>query len=113
MARLITLIPICIIIPPFLLLIYKILSYIRIGHARIYLKQYPDKTIAEIARMCGFEQVGYFGKILKNYRRNSGQIQKKIKILKLLRINRDLSNIDLIFSAICSALARRSKFSSA
>ena len=41
------------------------LTNIRIGHARIYLKQYPDKTIAEIARMCGFEQAGYFGKVFK------------------------------------------------
>lgn len=41
------------------------LTNIRIGHARIYLKQYPDKNIAEIARMCGFEQAGYFGKVFK------------------------------------------------
>ncbi len=38
---------------------------LRISHARIYLIQYPDKRIADISRMCGFESPSYFGKIFR------------------------------------------------
>ena len=38
------------------------LTLIRIGWARLYLEQYPDKKAYEIGRMCGFENPSYFGK---------------------------------------------------
>lgn len=47
------------------LTVVKELTYIRIGRARIYLTQYPEKNVTEIARMCGFDNAGYFGKVFK------------------------------------------------
>ena len=41
------------------------LTYIRIGHARILLKQHPEKRIAEIAELCGYRDAGYFGKVFQ------------------------------------------------
>lgn len=41
------------------------LTNIRIGHARQFLIQYPDKKVLDIARDCGFESPSYFGKIFK------------------------------------------------
>lgn len=41
------------------------LTTIRISHARIFLLQFPEKKIFEIARMCGFDSPSYFGKIFK------------------------------------------------
>lgn len=41
------------------------LTRIRISHARILLIQFPEKKMIEIAHMCGFESVSYFGKIFK------------------------------------------------
>lgn len=41
------------------------LKKLRISHARIYLIQYPQKPILEIAKMCGFESSSYFGKCFK------------------------------------------------
>ncbi len=41
------------------------LTYIRIGRARIFLTQYPEKNVTEIAGMCGFDSAGYFGKVFK------------------------------------------------
>ncbi len=38
------------------------LTLLRIGRARLFLEQYPDKTVGEIGRMCGFESPAYFGK---------------------------------------------------
>ena len=38
------------------------LTLIRIGWARLYLEQYPDKKAYEIGKMCGFESPSYFGK---------------------------------------------------
>ena len=38
------------------------LTLIRIGWARLYLEQYPDKKAYEIGRMCGFDSPSYFGK---------------------------------------------------
>ena len=38
------------------------LTLIRIGWARLYLEQYPEKRVCEIGRMCGFESPSYFGK---------------------------------------------------
>ena len=38
------------------------LTVIRIGRARLYLEQFPDKKAYEIGRMCGFDSPSYFGK---------------------------------------------------
>lgn len=38
------------------------LTLIRIGWARMFLEQYPDKKAYEIGRMCGFDSPSYFGK---------------------------------------------------
>lgn len=38
---------------------------IRLGHACTFLMQYPDKTAAEIGRMCGFSSPSYFGKVFR------------------------------------------------
>ena len=46
--------------------IIRYLIKIRISRARIYLLQYPEKRVLEIARMCGFESPSYFGKVFKN-----------------------------------------------
>ena len=46
--------------------IMRYLIKIRISRARIYLLQYPEKRVLEIARMCGFESPSYFGKVFKN-----------------------------------------------
>lgn len=41
------------------------LTSIRIGHARQYLIQYPERKVLDIAKMCGFESPSYFGKVFK------------------------------------------------
>ena len=41
------------------------LTYMRIGRARVFLTQYPEKSVADIARMCGYDNAGYFGKVFK------------------------------------------------
>ncbi len=38
---------------------------VRISRARIFLIQYPEKKVLEIAQMCGFESPSYFGKVFK------------------------------------------------
>lgn len=45
--------------------IMKYLMRIRISRARFLLAQYPDKSVAEIGRMCGFETASYFGVVFK------------------------------------------------
>lgn len=45
--------------------IMRYLFTIRISRARIYLIQYPEKKVLEIAQMCGFESPSYFGKVFK------------------------------------------------
>ena len=45
--------------------ILNYLTLIRIGWARLYLEQYPEKKACEIGRMCGFESPSYFGKRFK------------------------------------------------
>ncbi|KAI4445870.1 HTH-type transcriptional activator RhaR [Eubacterium plexicaudatum ASF492] len=41
------------------------LQSVRISRARIFLLQYPEKKVLDIAKMCGFESPSYFGKIFK------------------------------------------------
>lgn len=38
---------------------------IRISRARVYLLQYPEKRVLEIAQMCGFNSPSYFGAVFK------------------------------------------------
>lgn len=38
---------------------------IRISRARVYLLQYPEKRVLEIAQMCGFHSPSYFGAMFK------------------------------------------------
>lgn len=38
------------------------LTLIRIGWARLFLEQYPDKRVCEVGQMCGFDSTSYFGK---------------------------------------------------
>ena len=45
--------------------IMQYLQTVRISRARIFLIQYPEKHVAEIAHMCGFESSSYFGKVFK------------------------------------------------
>lgn len=45
--------------------IMQFLLIIRISRARVFLLQYPEKKIIEIAGMCGFESPSYFGKKFK------------------------------------------------
>ena len=45
--------------------ILRHLTLIRIGWARLYLEQYPEKSVKEIGTMCGFDNPSYFGKIFK------------------------------------------------
>lgn len=47
--------------------IFTELTYIRLGHARLLLRQYPEKNLKDISRMCGFSDAGYFGKVFKRY----------------------------------------------
>lgn len=47
---------------------FSIMHYlllIRIGWARIYLEQYPERNVYDIGKMCGFESPSYFGKKFK------------------------------------------------
>lgn len=41
------------------------LLLIRIGWARLYLEQYPERNVYDIGKMCGFESPSYFGKKFK------------------------------------------------
>ena len=45
--------------------IVQYLQTVRITHARIFLIQYPEKQISEIASLCGFENSSYFGKVFR------------------------------------------------
>ena len=47
--------------------IMNCLNEIRLGHARHFLCQYPNKRIKDIAALCGFESPSYFGKCFKDY----------------------------------------------
>jgi YesN/AraC family two-component response regulator len=46
--------------------IISYLTSVRIGKARLYLEQYPDKDVSEIGLMCGYESPSYFGKKFKS-----------------------------------------------
>lgn len=63
---------------------YSIIQYlmiIRIGWARLYLEQFPEKTVYEIGKMCGFEDASYFG---KKFREAVGVTPEKYKYVKAI-----------------------------
>lgn len=76
--------------------IVQYLNIIRIGWARIFLEQYPEKSAYEIGNMCGFDSPSYFGKIFKrmvgvtpaDYRKQSGTYIGYKKITKNRTIKR-------------------------
>lgn len=45
--------------------VVEYLTEIRLIHARIFLMQFPEKKIYEIAKMCGFEDSSYFCAVFK------------------------------------------------
>lgn len=45
--------------------IMRRLLEIRISRARVFLLQYPEKRVLEIAQMCGFHSPSYFGMVFK------------------------------------------------
>ena len=45
--------------------IIQCLTSIRIGHARQFLIQYPEKKVIDVARMCGFDSPSYFGRTFR------------------------------------------------
>lgn len=45
--------------------ILQYLQSVRIARARVLLIQYPEKHVTEIAHLCGFESVSYFGRVFK------------------------------------------------
>jgi YesN/AraC family two-component response regulator len=53
--------------------IFHFLQSIRIAHARIYLKQYPEKTVQEISLLCGFESSSYFCRVFRQIEGTSPQ----------------------------------------
>ena len=46
--------------------IVQALTSIRLVEARILLGRYPEKTVGEIGKMCGFESPSYFCKVFKS-----------------------------------------------
>lgn len=59
--------------------IIQYLTEIRIGHARHFLTQHPEKRVLEIGQMCGFESPSYFGKIFK---REVGMSPEKYRMIR-------------------------------
>lgn len=53
--------------------IFHFLQSIRIAHARIYLKQYPEKTVKEIGLKSGFESASYFCRVFRKIEGTSPQ----------------------------------------
>lgn len=45
--------------------ILQYLQSVRIARARVLLLQYPEKRVTEIAHLCGFESISYFGRVFK------------------------------------------------
>lgn len=45
--------------------IIQYLQTVRISRARIFLIQYPERRVSEIAHLCGFESPSYFGSVFK------------------------------------------------
>lgn len=47
--------------------IMQVLCDIRIMNACVMLNRFPEKTIAEISKQCGFESPSYFGSVFRKY----------------------------------------------
>lgn len=56
------------------------LTDIRISHARVMLVEYPEKSVAEIGFLCGFQSPSYFGKVFK---KKCGVTPNEYRIRKL------------------------------
>ena len=59
--------------------IFSFLTNLRLGHARQYLVEYPERRIEEIATMCGYDNASYFGKV---FRENVGMSPNKYRNFK-------------------------------
>ncbi len=62
--------------------IISFVQTIRIAHARIFLNQFPEKTVQEISSMCGFESASYFCRVFRQVEKN---IAAKISPTSLIR----------------------------
>lgn len=51
--------------------IVNFLMGIRIAKSRLLLGTYPEKSVAEIGTMCGFQSPSYFGKVFRRYMKMS------------------------------------------
>lgn len=63
---------------------YSITQYlliIRIGWARLYLEQFPEKNVYEIGKMCGFDSASYF---VKKFKESVGVTPEKYKYVKTI-----------------------------
>lgn len=58
--------------------IFSFIQSIRIAHARIYLNQFPEKTVQDISLMCGFESASYFCRVFRQVERTSPQRYRQI-----------------------------------
>lgn len=61
---------------------FTVLDYlisIRIAKAKARLIKYPEKTISEIARLCGFESPSYFCAVFKKYEKQTPRQFRKIR----------------------------------
>ena len=45
--------------------IMSFLQNIRIGHAKMLLRKFPEKDACAIGKICGFNSASYFGKVFK------------------------------------------------
>jgi AraC family transcriptional regulator of arabinose operon len=58
--------------------IFNFIQSIRIAHARIYLNQFPEKTVQDISLMCGFENTSYFCRVFRQVEKNSPQKYRQL-----------------------------------
>lgn len=58
--------------------IFNFIQSIRIAHARIYLNQFPEKTVQVISLMCGFESASYFCRVFRQVEGTSPQKYRQI-----------------------------------
>lgn len=53
--------------------VFHFIQSIRIIHSRILLSQYPEKTVQEVAALCGFENTSYFCRVFRRFENTSPQ----------------------------------------
>lgn len=59
------------------------LTLIRIGWARLYLEQYPNKKAYEIGKMCGFDSPSYFGKKFREITGHTPDSYRRVNAIKV------------------------------